>query len=476
MQQTTLYEKIQASQYGKVTTFEVRAPTPYLAIDPRIWVRYVLKFSGNLSQYFYGFDDTAQVNELVGRTEESTLAFRQGWCVARGINQVIAKINDKTVVQHQPRDYLDGLSRLFITTQEAKTQCSGGAFDSDTMIHDEPDYMMAQSVNVDEAGVDQFRINFYSDLGYHGDGDGDYNIMIPGHGCQLFNRGFKSRRYKFFNEGLRNDTTLGVDETAIEDRVPSSDSSLFEVWEPLPFEPFALFPKYQEGKELSCINRLEVRMKFENNLWDHIMCGYYSDYQRTEEGSAFIPTISFSIAPEMCVRYIPRVIPPEKITSLNVHHSVSQIFEVDRSSEKRMIQGKNTFTFDIAPDTDKVYFFMKRRDITFETPTETFLGIEEIQIKTPNADHTLDVRQLFDNWNQVSHNHDLSFDDYRYTKSVACISVRELRLDQRLHMIVKWRNIWKVPTQYSRPAIDIDDGTIYYRAILIMDKKVGIHC
>lgn len=473
MQQTTLYEKIEAKEYGKRTTFEVKAPTEFLAIDPRIWVKYTFSFDGNLGQYFHGIDEDGY--SVTGRTTDATIAFRQGWCVARGMLNVCAKINDKTVVQHQPRDYIDGLSRMFITKREAETQCSGGAFDSDTMVHDEESYLTDLSVEIDENGTDAYKIQLYPDLGSHSNEEGNYYMMLPGQDCKLYNKGFKKRRYKFFSEGMRNDTTSSVSEANIADRTVNADDCVFELWEPLPFEPFALFPKYQPGKELSCINRLEVRIEFENNLWDYMMCGWYTDTQRNEP-DLYVPKIEMTVAPEICVRYIPRIIPPEKITSLNVHHSVYQIFDVDRSANTRLVKGTNTFTFDIAPDTDKVYFYMKRHRGDYEIPTEAFLGIEEIQIKTPNADHYLDARQLFDQYNAVSHNHDLEFDDYRYTKSVACISVRELRLDQRLHMIVKWRNLWKLPQMYTNPAYYIDDGSVQYKAVLIMDKKVEIHC
>jgi hypothetical protein len=297
--------------------------------------------------------------------------------------------------------------------------------------------------------------------------------MIPGSQCRLYNRGFKERRYKFFREAVRNDTTTAYNSHLVEEQVPNYTTCKFELWEPLPIEPFSFFPKFQPGKELSIVKKLNIRIQFENNLIDFICCGRYDEAQINDANLR--PKMQMSAAPKMCVRYIPKVIPPERIQSLNVHYADSQIFKLDRTSDSRLLTGTQRFTFDIAPDTDKVYFYMQKRDQGFEIPTETFLGIEEIQIKTPNADHVLDARQLFDNWNMVSHNHDLEFDEFRYTKSVACISVRELRLDQRLHMIVKWRNAWKVPSMYDKDGTAIDDGEVYYNGVLIMDKKVQIH-
>lgn len=480
MQQTTLYETVLASQYGKLTTFEVRAPTDYLAIDPRIWVKYTIKVSGNLAGFYHGI--LADGNLCIHRTEDKMVAWRQGWCVARAMQNVQCKLNDKTVVTHKPRDYIDPLTRMFMTDQEARTQSSGGAFDSDSMIHDEEsdlinyekaDVIVEDPVDEDDPEPEDFSIALYPDLGLQGNVPDNVYLLAPGTQCQMVNRGFKDRRYKFWKEGMRNDETLTVNENSVATGVPTADTCKFELWEPLPIEPFALFPKYQEGKELSIVRRLELRITFEDDLIEYMACGRRSEEELEELSDPL--TLSLSEAPMLAVRYIPRVIPPERIQSLNVHYADYKIFSIDRSSNTRLVRGEQDFTYDIAPDTDKIYFYMHRRKMGFAYPTEHFLGIESIQIKTPNADHMYDARQLFDNWNSVSHNHDLCFDDFRYTKSVACISVRELRLDQRLHMIVKWRNIWKVPQLYNSAAVGVDNGTVSYRAVLIMDKKVEVH-
>jgi hypothetical protein len=107
MQQTTLYETVEATQYGTQTNFEIQAPTGYLAIDPRIWVKYEFEFTTTLADYYHGLDD--DLDATFTRSTNKNIAWRHGWCVARGMQTVVCKINDKTTVTHKPRQYLDAL-------------------------------------------------------------------------------------------------------------------------------------------------------------------------------------------------------------------------------------------------------------------------------------------------------------------------------------------------------------------------------
>ena len=57
MQQTTLYETVEAETWGTNVRFIVRAPTEHLAIDPRVWIKWTFRFDGDIVHYYAGTDD-----------------------------------------------------------------------------------------------------------------------------------------------------------------------------------------------------------------------------------------------------------------------------------------------------------------------------------------------------------------------------------------------------------------------------------
>lgn len=457
-EQFELFEEVPSHGTLSNIRFIWETPLPRRSINPLIWIKYTLKIS-NYSQ-FYIRDNNAADDEYTYAAEPAALALRQGWAVARGIDSMTIKINDKNVLFHVPREYLDPLSRMFISKSEAEGQCSGGVFDNGSYNYDNGSNFNTQitAANMNRA------TSIVTDFGHCADDDNQNFIHIPSSATKLYNTGLLSRQGKFYRylldlntSPITNDIEAYLDE----------DLS-FEVWEPLPINPFTMFPKFMPGYPLDYIKRLEVSMQMNSNLNDLILFG--------RRGTLDKPTIEITNVTSY-VQYNPPLLDAQKKpVAMPRWYSEQASFDVDRASDAIYLSGETGwFTFDIRPESVKVYLYIQRRDMDFEIPTENFLGIETLYVKTPNVDYKVDSRQLFDMWRAESRGNNISFDDWRRTKSVCVLDVAKLRLKRRVKFKVKWRNYWKYPRRYAQNEVRNDTGTVTYDLRCLYSGNIELH-
>jgi len=391
--------------------------------------------------------------------EPMCLSLRQCWAVARAIDQCTCKINDKNIVTHIPRHYIDALSRLYITENHARTQTSGGVFDSGTMGAEMPGDLVNTSTVLDEDGETQLCYPF-GDVPDSTVLGTDVNIMHAVHAdAEFYNRGHYKRCFKLFKLLTKGDPLADV-AADVDERFPA-DGTILELWEPIPIVPFAMFPKFQGGSNISYARKIEVNMKMSRELLVKIFFGVTSPNFPTPKVKMLEPRAYIhqqGIDPDFRV---PRSMP--------THHCSIVAFDIDRTSDHPLTKGETDWLkYDIAPESDKAWFYCARQSYSLDFPTEHFLGMDKIEIMTPKTHMYLDARQLYDLWRAEGVNNDLTFEDWRDTKAVCVLDCKKLQLFRRVQFKVYWRNAWKIHARYNRDAVRYDDdASVKYEARLI---------
>jgi hypothetical protein len=451
MEQAELYEKIPPSGWNQNNlTFIFTTPTQNRVIHPLVWLKWRFRFD-DLSAFFSGVDNAAVPNELDYPTSKTRIAYRQGWCMSRAIQSIRCKINDKNIVQHTPSHYIDPLSRLYISREECERHTPGGAFDSDTMIADNPSDVGENVPNL----TDVFLTADFGTI----DNDEDLQPLhvLTSEGG-LYNKGFLKRCGKFW-KSIQDLNTSNYNLGTWADTIPALNQ-LVEIYEPIPILPFSGVDKINSGIVMPWAKKIEINISLYRDLVDRICFGRLD--------GAVKPTITLE-EPEAYLRYVPfnekTIIPP----SMPVHTCEERVVTIDRTSNAGYLSGEtNWLTYDISNTAPKLFFYIQRRDQDFESPTEHFLGIEELQIQTPRARVKLDAIQLYQMWRQESKRSSLTFEEWRSTKSVCILNKTTLNINRRIKIKAKWRNGWKIRKGYGdKEAIAIDDGEVAYVARLI---------
>jgi hypothetical protein len=481
-EQLTLYESRDAESWSnRNVRFRIVTSNENRSIDPLIWVKWTFKFTNtrDISRYYTENNPGDALNAMGIPADDKYMATRHCWCVQRAMENISVKVNDRNVISHCPRDYTDALSRIYIDARKACVESSGGAFDCGSMDTNTPSDVSIPREMTDEIWVvsvgDIGSANMYSadlPVDYDDVKRGDTEIHKLPSDSTLTNHGLQKRIVETFKRLQSRDTNIAVNGAAQSNMAPTNANTTLVLYEPLPVEPFALFPKFMSGRGLDFAKKMDININLASNMADLIL-----NYRAGNSGVAntdVVPVLELASAPKILVRYVPNT-GIERPLVLPVHYMVCKSFDVDRTSNNIYVEGTNKFKFDIHNDSKKLYFYLRRATYSGTYPTEHFLGIERLVVITRTARHDLDVRQLYDQYTRESVNKDLDFENYRKTKTVAILDKDELDIGQRVELHATWRNYWKIPRIYAKESVAIDDGVVGYQACLIVGNNVEFH-
>lgn len=449
-QQHDVYRKISVGLSGRTATLFIETTRPNMTINPLIWMKWKVRMTG-LADFYYSND--AGGNDVAYPDGVRSISARQCWPIARAIDEVTCKINDKNIVRHMPRHYLDPLSRLFISQNHARTQSSGGEFDSGdfaTTMPGDYNYVISQT-DMDDAFQLVAR---YAATDATKDAA---NIVHTAYdGVKDYNEGFFRRCAKLHRKALAAVEDAEFDDAPV-DQGPDNGDIEIEFYEPVPIVPFACFPKFMSGNNLSYARRIEVRMTFNPDLLSTAFYGI--------NAGGVTATL---IQPEAYIHMTP-IDPHARIpTSMPVWTAAVNYITIDRSSDLVNLDGETKWLqYDIAPEATRAYFYIARHDLAPGYPTEHFLGINSIEYKTPNAHQELDARQLYDIYRAEAVSNDLEFEDWRNHKAVCVLDCQKLKLVRRVQIKVKWRNRWKLAKKFTLEHEVTDDNECLYEARLL---------
>lgn len=458
---TVLYEEVAADSWSQnFIQFSFETSRPNYTINPLIYIKYRFKLTG-LDNLWYHTDNAVQYPYSEGK---NYIAFRQGWCIARGILSATTKINDKNIIRHNPSMYMDPTSRLYISAKQARQLCSGGPFDSGDFGHSSPQDLLDDVTANDVAARDT---QLMSDFGWDALGGSTYNAVHAFPSESSYNKGFYERMQKLY-KNIISKATVDYDVADQFDIVPNADD-VFEVWEPIPCAPFVMFPGMIATQNLSFAKKLDVRLQLAPNMVPYMFEG--------ELNGQNLPTIEW-LEPQACVKYELRDTAVQVPRSIPVFTEDRQLFTINRSSDSIYLSGSTKWlTFDISPSVSKIYLFCRKAGRTFSDMTEHFLGIEKLQVHTPVKRHTLSSRQLYEDWTRECVDADsLSWDEWQNNKSVCVLDTNAMKLFRRVKIKVFWRNAWKIPRRYNKEPEGLDDGAaVDYECTLIYSTMTELN-
>ena len=258
---SVLYQQSDADSHSLTGwSFYIRSPAHNALLDSEILIEYEIEVT------LTDINENVTSN-LVDTTEHQLnshlIALREGWSVARAIQNLSCSINGVNL-NHQPSIWLDEMNRLFVSQEESETvmSLSGGAFDTGENLMDrsvsaitptttlpaegDPIHMNLGIGNFDSAAVTAANTSSYK----------GFNTI------NSLNDGFDKRTLNFWQHVIKS----GVDAASITDPTLTEETATIKIYERMPIGPFFLYESRDIPTSIPYVQTLSLVASFESSF------------------------------------------------------------------------------------------------------------------------------------------------------------------------------------------------------------------